>query len=208
MTDSSSAKLVTVFGGSGFLGRHVVRALANDGWRIRVAVRKPNLAHFLKPMGRVGQIQIVKANIGNDDQVRAALVAANSNRPKGLVEDGERQWWIHANDQAFSAEEYIPLVVAYRNGGAVRLGDVAAVTDSTQDKNNAALSDGKPAVLLIIYREPTANILETVQRVLDLPAWSSPDRAPAACSATARCRPPERSTYSHHLRRTLRSSRG
>lgn len=78
MTDFPSTKLVTVFGGSGFLGRHIVRALANDGWRIRVAVRKPNLAHFLKPMGRVGQIQIVKANIGDDEQVRAALKGADA----------------------------------------------------------------------------------------------------------------------------------
>ena len=105
------------------------------------------------------------------DQVRAALVAANSNRPKGLVEDGEKQWWIYANDQAFTAAEYLPLVVSYRNGAAVRLGDIANVTDSVQDKNNAAVSDGKPAVLLILYREPNANILETVQRVQDLLPW-------------------------------------
>jgi NADH dehydrogenase len=71
-----STKFVTIFGGSGFLGRHIVRALANDGWRIRVAVRHPNTAHFLKPMGRVGQIQIVKANIRDDGQVTAALMHA------------------------------------------------------------------------------------------------------------------------------------
>ncbi len=105
------------------------------------------------------------------EQVRAALVAANSNRPKGLVEDGDRQWWVYANDQAFTAAEYLPLVVSYRNGAAVRLSDVANVTDSVQDKNNAAVSDGKPAVLLILYREPNANILETVQRVQDLLPW-------------------------------------
>jgi len=105
------------------------------------------------------------------DQVRTALVAANSNRPKGLVEEGDRQWWIYANDQAFTAAEYLPLVVSYRNGAAVRLGDIANVTDSVQDKNNAAVSDGKPAVLLILYREPNANILETVQRVQDLLPW-------------------------------------
>ena len=72
-------------------------------------------------------------------EVRAALVAANSNRPKGLVEAGERQWWIYANDQAFTAAEYRPLVVAWRNGAAVRLADVASVTDSVQDKHNAAV---------------------------------------------------------------------
>ncbi len=108
--------------------------------------------------------------IGLED-VRAALVAANSNRPKGLVEDADRQWWIHANDQAFTAAEYLPLVVTYRNGAAVRLSDVATVTDSVQDKHNAAVSDGHPAVLLILYREPNANILQTVQRVEDLLPW-------------------------------------
>jgi len=105
------------------------------------------------------------------DQVRSALVAANSNRPKGLVEDGDRQWWIYANDQAFTAAEYLPLIVSYKEGAAVRLADVAQVTDSVQDKNNAAVSEGKPAVLLILYREPNANILETVQRVQDLLPW-------------------------------------
>jgi multidrug efflux pump len=122
--------------------------------------------------------------IGLED-VRAALVAANSNRPKGLVEDGDRQWWIHANDQAFTAAEYMPLVISYRNGAAVRLSDVATVTDSTQDKNNAAVSDGKPAVLLILYREPTANILETVQRVNDLMPWMRASMPEAMELATA-----------------------
>src|SRR5262245_37723067 len=101
------------------------------------------------------------------EQIRATLVAANSNRPKGLVEDSDRQWWIYANDQAFTAKEYVPLIVSQRNGAAVRLSDVAEVVDSVQDKNNAAVFNGKPAVLLILYREPNANILETVQRVQD-----------------------------------------
>jgi len=105
------------------------------------------------------------------EQVRSALSATNVNRPKGLVEDGERQWWIYANDQASTAEEYRPLIVTYRNGAAVRLADVATVTDSVQDLRNAALSNGKRAVLIILYREPNANILETVQRVQDLLPW-------------------------------------
>ena len=101
-------------------------------------------------------------------EVRSALSAANANRPKGLVEDGERVWWIYANDQAREAAEYQPLVLAYRNGAAVRLQDVAEVTDSVQDVRNAGEANGRPAVLIIIYREPNANILETVQRVRDL----------------------------------------
>jgi len=100
--------------------------------------------------------------------VRTALAAANANRPKGLVEDGEKVWWIYANDQAREAAEYLPLVLAYRNGAAVRLQDVAEVTDSVQDIRNAGEANGRPAVLIIIYREPNANILETVQRIRDL----------------------------------------
>src|SRR6476661_6306141 len=78
MTAIPSDRLVTIFGGSGFLGRHIVRALANDGWRIRVAVRKPNLAHFLLPMGRVGQIQLLKANVRDDNSVEGALRGAQA----------------------------------------------------------------------------------------------------------------------------------
>ncbi len=78
MTAIPTARLVTIFGGSGFLGRHIVRALANEGWRIRVAVRRPNIAHFLRPMGRVGQIQIVKTNVLDGEQVSAALKDADA----------------------------------------------------------------------------------------------------------------------------------
>ena len=105
--------------------------------------------------------------------MRTALAAANANRPKGLVEDGAQQWWIYANDQARTAAEYLPLVVAYRNGAAVRLADVAEVLDSVQDVRNSGSRDGRPAVLLSLYREPGANILETVQRVRDLMPWMS-----------------------------------
>lgn len=78
MTAIPTDKLVTIFGGSGFVGRHIVRTLANDGWRIRVAVRRPNLAHFLKPAARVGQIQTMRANVRNPDDVRLALRGADA----------------------------------------------------------------------------------------------------------------------------------
>ena len=78
MTGIPSTRLVTIFGGSGFVGRHMVRALANDGWRIRVAVRRPNNALFLRPMGRVGQIQLVKTNVHDEEAVRAALKSADA----------------------------------------------------------------------------------------------------------------------------------
>ena len=105
------------------------------------------------------------------EQVRSALAATNVNRPKGLVEDGSRQWWIYANDQASTAAEYRPLIISYRNGSPVRLADVAEVTDSVQDTRNAALANGRPAVLLVLYREPNANILETAERVQALLPW-------------------------------------
>src|SRR5829696_9188863 len=65
--------LVTVFGGSGFLGRHVVRALAKKGYRIRVAVRRPDLAGYLQPLGRVGQIHAVQANLRYQRSIEAAM---------------------------------------------------------------------------------------------------------------------------------------
>ena len=99
------------------------------------------------------------------DEVRAAINATNANRPKGTVEAGERQWQIYANDQAKEARQYLPLIVAWRNGAAVRLADVANVIDSVQDVRNAGISNGKPAVLVLMYRQPGANIIETVDRI-------------------------------------------
>lgn len=72
------AALVTIFGGSGFIGRHTVRAFAKAGWRVRVAVRHPNLANYLLPMGHVGQIQILKTNVANPEAVAAAVNGASA----------------------------------------------------------------------------------------------------------------------------------
>jgi multidrug efflux pump len=102
------------------------------------------------------------------ETVRNVLTSANANRPKGAVEDGDRHWQIYANDQAKTAAEYLPLIVAYRNGNAVRLADVAEVVDSVQDLRNAGMANGKPSVLVIINRQPNANIIETVDRVTEL----------------------------------------
>jgi len=78
MTAIPSSKLVTIFGGSGFLGRHIVRALAAEGWRVRVAVRRPHTAHFLRPMGRVGQVQLLKVNVLDDRAVDMAVRGADA----------------------------------------------------------------------------------------------------------------------------------
>jgi multidrug efflux pump len=107
---------------------------------------------------------LFKYGIGLED-VRAALASANANSPKGAIEDGGRHYQIYTNDQASHADDYKPLVVAYRNGSAVRLSDVADVQDSVQDLRNEGLADGKPAVLVIMWRQPGANIIETVDKV-------------------------------------------
>jgi multidrug efflux pump len=105
-----------------------------------------------------------KYGIGLGD-VRRMLSGTNVNRPKGQLTDGTRTWEIRANDQLHTAEDYLPLVVAYREGRAVQLSDVAAVENSVEDLRATGMANGKPAVLVIIYRQPGANIIETVDRV-------------------------------------------
>jgi multidrug efflux pump len=102
--------------------------------------------------------------VGLED-VRAALASANANSPKGTIDDGNRRLQIYTNDQANYAADYAPLVIAYRNGAAVRLTDVAEVTDSVQDLRNLGMANGQPSVLVILYRQPNANIIETVDAV-------------------------------------------
>ena len=97
--------------------------------------------------------------------VRTAIATTNANRPKGILDGDTRHWQIAANDQAKKAADYRPIVVAYRNGAAVRLTDVATLDDAVQDLRNAGLADGKPAVLLLVRRQPGANVIETVDRV-------------------------------------------
>jgi len=99
------------------------------------------------------------------DDVRLAINNTNANRPKGAVEDESRYWQIGANDQALSAKEYAPIVLRYFEGRAVKLADVANVRDSVQDVRTYGLSNGRPAVLLILYKQPGANIIEAVDRV-------------------------------------------
>ena len=102
--------------------------------------------------------------VGLED-IRSALSSANANSPKGAVDIGAHRWQIYTNDQANHAADYKSLVVAYRNGDALRLRDVADVQDSVQDLRNMGLADGKPAVLVIIFRQPGANIITTVEAV-------------------------------------------
>jgi multidrug efflux pump len=99
------------------------------------------------------------------ESVRAALAAANANTPKGAIEVGEQRWQIYTNDQARTAAEYRDLIIAWRNGSPVRLSDVAEVIDSTEDIRNEGQANGKRSVLVIIYLQPNANIIETVDTV-------------------------------------------
>jgi multidrug efflux pump len=99
------------------------------------------------------------------DQVRAALSSANANRPKGQLADATNTWEISTSDQLLRADEYKPLIVRYQHGAPVRLSDIADVQDSVEDVRSWGLANGKPAVVLVIFRQPGANIIETVDRV-------------------------------------------
>jgi multidrug efflux pump len=107
---------------------------------------------------------LYKYGIGLED-VRAALASANAHSPKGGIDVGDRRYQIYANDQANKADDYKSLIVAYRNGAAVKLTDVGEVVDSVENLRNAGLANGKPAVLIILYRQPNANIISTVDSV-------------------------------------------
>src|ERR1039457_4461597 len=99
------------------------------------------------------------------EQVRATLASANVNTPKGHFSDGRIMWEVGANDQLFQAVDYKRLLIAYHNGMAVRVADVGDVVDSVEDLRNAGYANGKPSVLVIIFRQPGANIIETVDRI-------------------------------------------
>ncbi len=110
---------------------------------------------------------LFKYGIGLED-VRAALASANANSPKGAIESASSHFQIYTNDQARHAADYKGLVIAYRDGAAVHLEDVADVEDSVEDLRNAGLYNGEPAVTVILYRQPGANIIKTVDGVLAL----------------------------------------
>ncbi len=99
------------------------------------------------------------------EDVRTALAAANANRPKGSLANDDRAWALSTTDQLLTAAEYRPLIIHYGNGAAVRLSDIASVTDSVEDIRSAGLSNNKPAIIIIIFRQPGVNIIETVDRV-------------------------------------------
>ena len=105
-----------------------------------------------------------KYGIGFGD-VRRMLSATNVRRPTGHLTDGTQTWEIRTNDQLHKADDYLPLVVAYRDGRAVRLSDIATVETSVEDVRNMGMANMTPAVLVMVYRQPGANMIETVDRI-------------------------------------------
>lgn len=118
------------------------------------------------PAVRVEAIPDAVSRLGlSMEDIRKTLAGANAFLPKGMLESDTHSWLVGASDQLRDAAQYRPLIVAQREGGAIRLDDVARVEDSSQDVRNMAVANGKPAILLIIFRSPGANIIETVDRV-------------------------------------------
>src|SRR5258708_4493621 len=113
------------------------------------------------------------------DTVRNALNAANANRAKGQVSNETTSWSLNDTDQLFTADQYRPLIIVYHNGAPVRLGDVADVQDSVSDTRNIGLANGKPSVLIIVFRQPGANIIQTVDRVTALMPYLQSSISPA-----------------------------
>ncbi|HXA94974.1 MAG TPA: multidrug efflux RND transporter permease subunit [Candidatus Dormibacteraeota bacterium] len=107
---------------------------------------------------------LARYQIGLED-VRRVLANANVNRPKGQIHGPERAWEVRTSDQLRYADEYRPLLVTYRNGAAVRLADLGEVVDSVEDLRSIGIANGKPSALIIIFRQPGANIIDAVDRI-------------------------------------------
>jgi multidrug efflux pump len=166
----------------------LILALTSDSIQLPKIYDQANsvLAQKLAQVSGVGQVFVggganpavraeVNPNLLNKfgiglDAVRTSLGTANANLAKGEVSNSTNAWSLKDNDQITQASQYSPLIVAYNNstGAAVRLGDVADVQDSVEDAHVIGLSSGKRAVLIIIFRQPGANIIGTVDNVYSL----------------------------------------
>ncbi len=113
------------------------------------------------------------------ETVRKALQSANSNLAKGSISNNDRSWSISDTDQLFKAYEYEPLIVAGHPGAATRLVDIANVVDSVEDIRNLGITNGKPGVIIAIFRQPGANMIETADRVKATLPWLRASVSPA-----------------------------
>ncbi len=142
---SQSPKLVTIFGGSGFVGRYVARRMAKEGWRVRVAVRRPNEAIFVRPYGVVGQVEPVLANIRDDASVRKAIVGADAVvNCVGILQESGRQKF-----NAVQAEGAGRVARIAREEGVGQLVHISAIGADASSKSGYARSKaaGEDAVL-------------------------------------------------------------
>ena len=166
----------------------LILALSSDSMLLPDIYDQANsiLSQKLAQVSGVGQVYVggganpaVRAELNPDqlnkygiglEAVRTALNAANANRPKGQVANGVNAWSVNDTDQIMHADEYKPLIVGYnrQTGASVRLSDVGDVVDSVEDAHIYGLSNGKRAVIVLIWRQPGANIIQTVDNVLAL----------------------------------------
>ncbi|MBF9045655.1 NAD-dependent epimerase/dehydratase family protein [Rhodobacterales bacterium LSUCC0031] len=139
------SKLVTIFGGSGFVGRYIARRMAKEGWRVRVAVRRPNEALFVRPYGVVGQVEPILANLRDDASVRAAIQGSDAvvNCVGILAEAGKNRF------DAIQAEGAGRVARIAREEGAAHLVHLSAIgADADSDSHYAATkAKGEEAVL-------------------------------------------------------------
>ncbi|WP_442880820.1 complex I NDUFA9 subunit family protein [Bosea sp. (in: a-proteobacteria)] len=147
-TQPPAQQLVTVFGGSGFVGRHVVRALARRGYRVRVAVRRPDLANFLQPLGTVGQVHAVQANLRYPDSVAAAVRGADAViNLVGILNESGRQ-----NFSSVQAQGARTVAHACASLGVERLVQISALGADADSKSRYARTkaEGEAAVLELV----------------------------------------------------------
>src|SRR5262252_496136 len=116
---------------------------------------------------QINPTALTKYDIGWE-QISQTLTAANANRPKGNLSDDRHTWQLATTDQLFTTDQYRPLIVAYKNGSPIRLSDIATVEDSLEDRRNIGMVNGKPAITIQVFKQPTANIIDTVDRVYQL----------------------------------------
>ena len=182
------------------------------------------LAQRLSQVDGIGQVNIsggalpaVRVQLDPDklsslgislDQVRTAITASNANRPKGSVENGDRHWQIEANDQARTAADYAPLMVRFQNGSAVHLRDVANVVDSVENVRNYGSFNGKPSILLVLFKQPNANVITTVDEVRRLLPMLRASISPAIDLDVVMDRTPTIRASLHEVERALAISFG